>query len=264
MGYAELGTFDWYRAAIGLLITEIANLPAHYADEYADVDTDTLTRRTSFSGGSGVLPSGVVPPAWALYAGLAFNALAVILTAWFIAAGTLSWHVAWIVGLGLLGGWFYSMSPLALERRGLGELTNALLGSILMPLMGYTVQTGAPSVSAVLALVPIFCIVMVGLLGVHWADRPADAAVGKRSLPVIAGERTRYLHYAFTALAYLTTIGLTGSVLPHQVTAAFLLTLPVSAWAVFTFGRQHSPLPSSLAMMVTLCATTAGWILAAG
>lgn len=52
---------QWGPAALGLLITEITNLVAHYAGEYADVDIDLLTRRTIFSGGSGVLPSVVAP-----------------------------------------------------------------------------------------------------------------------------------------------------------------------------------------------------------
>ena len=40
MGYAQQGAVDWKKAVIGLVITELANLVAHYTDEYADVDTD--------------------------------------------------------------------------------------------------------------------------------------------------------------------------------------------------------------------------------
>jgi 1,4-dihydroxy-2-naphthoate octaprenyltransferase len=58
MGYGQHGVFDWGLFGLGLLITELTNLVAHYADEYGDVDTDSLTRRTVFSGGSGVLPAG--------------------------------------------------------------------------------------------------------------------------------------------------------------------------------------------------------------
>lgn len=264
MAYAQQGSIHWRRAVIGLLITVVANLMAHYADEYADVDTDSLTRRTLFAGGSGVLPAGTVPPAWAKRTALIMAGLAVGLTVWFVATGTLTWHVLWIVGAGLLGGWVYSMPPLALERRGLGELDNALLGAVLMPLMGYTVQTGRPSLTAVVALVPIFCIVMVGLLGVHWADRRADKAVGKRSLVVLLGERTRQLHWSFAALAYVSALVLTGWILPRQVSVAILLTLPVSGWAVLTFTRQDSPAPSSLAMASVIAAASVGWVMAAG
>ena len=264
MAYGHSGSFDWGRAAAGFLVTELANLLASYADEYADVDTDALTRRTWFSGGSGVLPAGLVPVRWALWGALVSGALAVAFTTLFILNGVLSPHTAWIVGLGLLGGWFYSMPSLCLERRGLGELDNALLGGLLMPLMGYTVQTGRPTVEAVLALLPIFTMVLVNLLGVHWADREADAAVGKRSLVVIAGERARPLHHALIATSYLLVIALAGWVLPLPVVVALLSTAPVGLWAAWTFGRQSSPVPSAAAMVAAIIAAAVGWIVAAG
>jgi 1,4-dihydroxy-2-naphthoate octaprenyltransferase len=263
MGYAHQGAFDWGRAIAGLLVTTAANLVAHYADEYADVDTDTVTRRSWFSGGSGVLPSGIVPPVWALRMAWAMLTLAALLTFWFVGNGTLTPHVIWIVALGVLGGWFYSMPPVALERRGLGELVNAAIGAFLMPLMGYTVQTGTPSWHAAVALIPIFFIVMAALLAVHWADRQADAAVGKRSLVVVAGRYTPLLYYGSILLAFLSTLLLTGTLLPAPVSAAILFTLPITLWAALRFMRQDSPVPSSLAMAVTIAAAAAGWVLAA-
>ncbi|NDJ33635.1 MAG: hypothetical protein GYB64_03140 [Chloroflexi bacterium] len=46
----------WATAIVLLLTVSI-----HYVNEYADVETDSLTERTPYSGGSGVLPSGAVP-----------------------------------------------------------------------------------------------------------------------------------------------------------------------------------------------------------
>ena len=262
MGYAQEGVFHWGRAAAGLLVTIAANLVAHYADEYADVDTDTVTQRSWFSGGSGVLPAGTVPPVWALRMAWVMLVFAAFLMLWFVGNGTLTPHVIWIVALGVLGGWFYSMPPLALERRGLGELVNAAIGAFLMPLMGYTVQTGAPSWRAVTALIPMFFIVTAALLAVPWADRKADAAVGKRSLVVVAGGYTPLLYYGSILLTFLFTLLLTGTLLPAPVSAAVLLTLPITLWAALRFMRQDSPVPSSLAMAVTIAAAAAGWVIA--
>ncbi len=64
LAYYDLGFLDPFKAFIGLAILVSATLAAHYANEYADVDTDTITRRTWFSGGSGVLPSKMVPKSW--------------------------------------------------------------------------------------------------------------------------------------------------------------------------------------------------------
>jgi 1,4-dihydroxy-2-naphthoate octaprenyltransferase len=263
MGYWQAGSMNWRLFGLGLLITEITNLVAHYADEYADVDTDSLTRRTVFSGGSGVLPAGLLTPAWAIGAALTFAILCASLTAWAVRSGSLPTHVGWIVGIGLVGGWFYSMPPLSLERRGMGEVDNALLGGIFMPLMGFTVQTGQPDWQACLALLPFFFIVMAGLLGAHWPDRAADAAVGRRSLTYRLGDRAPLAHKLFIALAYGLTLLLAGRVLPGPVVTAIFLTLPASLWAALAYGRQESPVPSSLAMAIFIAAGTAGWVFAA-
>jgi 1,4-dihydroxy-2-naphthoate octaprenyltransferase len=106
--------------------------------------------------------------------------------------------------------------------------------------------------------------VLVNLLAVHWADREADAAVGKRSLVVLLGERTRLLHHALIAGSYLLVLALAGWVLPLPVVVALLATAPVSLWAARTFGRQSSPLPSAAAMVAAIIAAAVGWIVAAG
>ncbi len=261
MAYGQHGTFDWGLALAGLLVTEVANVAAHFADEYADLDTDVLTRRTWFSGGSGVLPAGLVPPAWALAAALGCALLAVALAVGLIAAGVLPVAGGWILALGLVGGWFYSMPPLRLERRGLGEPANALIGGLLMPLMGYAVQTGDIAPAAVAALLPMVAIVLANLLAVHWADREADAAVGKQSLVVVAGGRARWLHHGLLAGAYLLVLALTGWLLPLAVTAAMALSLPLTLWAVASFGRQRSPVPGALAMGGALLAAAVGWVI---
>ena len=53
----------------GQLMVTMAQLTAHYANEYADVDADrSVEHRTAFSGGSGVLVDGSLPVRSALWA----------------------------------------------------------------------------------------------------------------------------------------------------------------------------------------------------
>lgn len=262
MGAHTAGAVDWTRAAAGLVVLLAANLCAHFADEYADRDTDALSERTWFSGGSGVLPAGLVAPTFALRAALAAGACALLAGAAFAATGWLSLSALGIAWLGLIGGWCYSMPPFALERRGWGELTNAALGALLIPLLGFTTQHGAPTLNAVLALTPVFTITLVNLLGVHWADRHADAAVGKRTLAVILGRRTVHLHRALVVLTYGLTGLLAGAVLPASVVIAIMLTLPLSVWATATFARRERDGTSSIAMGALMLAACVGWQLA--
>lgn len=262
MAYGERGVLHWGRAGLSLVILLAATTMAHYADEYADRDTDALTRRTLCSGGSGVLPAGLVPPAWALIAAAVCALLAALLTVASVAAGWLPWAMIPLVGLGMAGGWVYSMPPLALERHGWGEIDNALLGGILMPLSGYIGQTGALSLRTLGALVPITLAVFVNLLSVHWADRAADGAVGRRSIPVLWGTRTRALYLITTILIFVLVLAGTGTWLPLPVVVASWCTLPIGVWAAARFARDPSPLPGSILMMALFLAQTIGWVIA--
>lgn len=262
MGAHGVGSVQWPPAAAGLVAMLAANLCAHFADEYADRDTDALSQRTWFSGGSGVLPAGLVAPVFALRATLIAAACALLAGALFTTLGWLSPAAFGIILLGLLGGWCYSMPPLALERRGLGEVTNATLGALLIPLLGFAAQRGAITLNAVLGLLPVFTITVANLLGVHWADRRADAAVEKRSLVVMLGARVLHLHRLLIALTYVLTWALASGVLPPSVVIAITLTLPVSLWATATFTRRERDGASSVAMVALMLAACVGWRLA--
>ncbi len=262
MGIWHAGAARWTSATAGLIALLAANLCAHFADEYADRDTDALSRRTWFSGGSGVLPAGIVEPRFALHAAWVAAAGALLAGAVFCALGLLSPAAFGIIALGLAGGWCYSMPPLVLERRGLGEVTNAALGALLIPLLGFTTQQGVPTLEATAALAPVFCITMVNLLGVHWADRHADAAVGKRTLVVLLGARALWVHRALVVLTYALAWLLAGSALPPRVAVAITLSLPISLWATARFTRHEQDGASSAAMVALILAACVGWHLA--
>lgn len=239
-----------------------ANLCAHYADEYADRDVDALSQRTWFSGGSGVLPAGSVTPALALRAAAVSGLIAIGAAALFGAMGVLTPAALAIAALGLIGSWCYSMPPLALERRGLGEITNTALGALLIPLLGFASQTGAPTADAVLALLPVCAITLANLLGVHWADRRPDAAVGKRTLVIQLGARVRSVHGLLIGLTFGLTWLLSGAVLPPIVAFAITLSMPIGLWAALTFTRAERHGASSIAMVALMAAACAGWLLA--
>ena len=258
MAYHNLGTIKLLPAFVGLLILLMATMMAHYANEYADVDTDTLTRRTWFSGGSGVLPSGIIPSRWALWAAVILAILTIIVTVLSFSGGLLSSQGVIIVFLGMLGGWFYSMSPLQLERTIWGEIDNALLGGYLMPLIAYIPQIGGAGLNIFLILTPIFLAVLVNLLGVHCADREADATVGKNTLVVRLSSRVRMVHFTLTGLIYIFTIAL-FPIIPWQVVMAILLTIPLAIWAYLSFER--SPTSSSFLMSAVMIFAAVGWIL---
>ncbi|WJI10409.1 prenyltransferase [Methanobacterium sp. CWC-01] len=259
IAYHDQGTIHIVPALVGLLILVLATLMAHYANEYADVDTDTITRRTRYSGGSGVLPSGIIPPSWAFWSAVILAIMTLIFTFSSFLWGLISSQVVVIVLVGMWGGWFYSMPPLQLERTMWGELDNALLGGYLMPLIAYIPQVGVAEPEMFLILTPIFLAVLVNLLGVHWLDREADGQVGKNTLVVRLAGRVPLIHLLLTVLMYLVTLSF-WTLIPWQVIVAILLTIPLAVWANLRF--KQSPQYSSILMSAVMIFAGVGWIIA--
>ena len=259
MGYAARGRIDWPAALAGLIVTLLVNVMSHYADDYADQDTDAITRRAAFSGGSGVLQSGVISPVWGLRMAWIFAAMAATGCIAFVALGVLPAICLAILIPAGAGAWFYSMPPISLERHGLGELDNAIVGALLTPMMACASQTGEVHAALGLTLLPVFAIAMVGLLGAHWPDREADAAVGRRNLTIRLGKRVRWLHAGLVAMAYALPLAMAGTLMPWPAVVAILLTLPLSVWASWSFVRGKAAALSSYAMMFFIAAATVGW-----
>ncbi len=260
MAFWSMEYFPLESGAAGLLIMVASIIMGHYANEYADFETDSITRRTAFSGGSGVLPSGIIPRRWALYAALVFLLIALALTVLFYSLGLISWGVVALVTAGLPLGWFYSMPPLRLERTWAGELDNAILGTMMM-LMGYVAAAGHFDIYALGLSVPIFLAVLFNLLGVHYADRAADEMVGKRTMAVVLGPRTNRLFIVLTAIMCASLIPL-FFVFPISVAVACLATIPVAIWAVLGFYRSGGPHYGSILMGSLFIFAAIGFILA--
>lgn len=244
----------------GLLALLPVAASVHYVNEFADHETDRLTERTLFSGGSGALAATGLDRELALRAAIATLGVGTVLTAGLLFAGLLS---AWMVGLlsliALLG-WQYSVGPLALSRRGLGEVDNALLGGLLLPHYG-AAALAPPSLAVCYAVVPFTLLVFCNLLATQWPDRHADAKVGKRTLPTRWSPRRLRRVYLLTALlAFASLVALTGSVLPPLVATAGFLALPFLLWGAATFTRDEWPFPTVAGMVVLAVAQLAAWV----
>jgi 1,4-dihydroxy-2-naphthoate octaprenyltransferase len=176
------------------------------------------------------------------------------------AAGLLSGAALGVLAAGAFFGWMYSLKPLALGWRGLGELDNAVLGGILLPLYGYVVQSGKIEGWVILACVPFGALVFINLLATTWPDREADSLVGKRTLATRWSERRLRLTYWLGALSIFVALFLLyGWVLPPVVVWSSLIALPIVLWGALAYTHQHSPFPTVLAMVFMLGMQIAAW-----
>lgn len=245
-------------ALVGALALLPVSVAIHYANEYADVETDALTERTPFSGGSGALETTRLPTAFLRRATI--GATVVSGCSLVLAAPTLPPDAVGVLVAILLAGLGYSLPPVALIRRGLGEFVNAVLGGLLLPLYGVAV-VATPTAVAGLAVVPFALVVGCNLFATHWPDREADATVGKRTLVVRWSPRRirrAYAVLALTAVAVTVSLWLANAV-PTVVAAATLAPISLLAWGWTTLTRRHNPFPSVLAMVVLAVSSTVAW-----
>ena len=169
-----------------------------------------------------------------------------------------------LVGI-LVVGWQYSVGPLRLAWNGLGEVTNAALGGVALPLYGFAVVAGAVDARAALATVPFALVVFVNLLETQWPDRRADAAVGKDTLATRWSARRLRAAYGLASLAAAgATVALAGGVLPVPVAAGSLVPMIGLVPGAYRFTRRETPLPAVMTMVAVAAATTVGWAVAAG
>jgi 1,4-dihydroxy-2-naphthoate octaprenyltransferase len=261
--YALENDFSLGQALWAFAVTLPLTVSIHYANEYADVETDALTERTSFSGGSGVLPAGIVSRMAVLRWAVGLLLLSMLLQGAGWAGGALSWQsgVVWLAIAA--GGWAYSMPPVALSWRGWGELDNALLGGVIMPVYGYLSQSTAVPLNFYLSCLPFTIIVFVNLLATTWPDRLADAAVGKFTLVTRLRRRTlRGLFLGLCVAAYGLLAALLWVEVPAAVVVGGMLALPFSGWAWLRYTKQESPAPAVGAMVIMMVGTLGGWVVA--
>jgi len=247
------------RVVLGAVPLLAVSASIHYANEYADHETDALIDRTPFSGGSGALVETDVPLGFVLR--LALGALVAGLlaaTALALAGGLETSALAVLVGATATG-WQYSVGPLRLAWRGWGELTNAALGGLALPVYGAAVVEG-PLVTVTLASLPFAFLVLLNLFATQWPDRQADAAVGKRTLAVRWSARR--LRLAYTAVALLaggSLLALHPAVVPTAVALAGLPAAPLVVWGAYGYTRRELLWPSVTAMVGLAGLQFAAW-----
>lgn len=244
---------------VGVLALLAVATSVHYANEFVDVETDRRTTRTPFSGGSGALEQAGIGRdllARAMAVTLLVGTLVAIAGA---VSGTLSGPAVGLLAVVALAGLAYSLPPTALVRRGAGEVVNALLGGLLLPLYGVAV-VATPQPADAVALLPFVCLVGCNLLATHWPDRDADASVGKRTLAVRwAPSRLRRTYWTLAAVATGVTVLLVGTAIPRPVGAAQAATVPLLLWGGIVLTRQRSPFPAVAAMVTYAVVTTGAW-----
>lgn len=162
---------------------------------------DTQTKRTKMSGGSGVLPDGLLAPSQVYRAGLAALAAGAAIGAYFVVTDGLV--IAVILAFAVLSIYFYSGR---IVDWGLGEIFVGIKGAMIV-LGTYYIQTQAITAGAVAAGISAGILSALVLFVVSFPDYRADGQAGRKNTVVWLGpRRASRLFWPVTGLFYLTII----------------------------------------------------------
>jgi len=219
--------FFWGQIAIGAM-----QLMTHYSNDYFDLEADRANQTPStFSGGSRILAAGELP-AWAgLAAALFWGAVALIATFVLTFDGRSGPLTLPLLLLSLFLSWSYSAPPMRLHSRGLGELTVAIVVGLLVPMVGFYLQTGHLTALPFLVGLPLCALQFATIVGINFPDAEGDRAAGKDTLVIRLGPSAAArvfiggLMVAYTLLLIGVLIGL-----PPLVAVIGALTSPIALW----------------------------------
>ena len=144
---------------------------------------DTETKRTKFSGGTGVLPEGLLQPAEVYRAGMAFLILGAIIGGYFIFFNGVT--IAIILAFAIISIYFYSTK---IVNSGLGEVFVAIKGTMIV-LGTYFVQTSQIVIEPILGGMILGVLSSMVLFVNSFPDFEADRAGGRKSLVIMLGKK---------------------------------------------------------------------------
>ncbi|WP_448610307.1 1,4-dihydroxy-2-naphthoate polyprenyltransferase [Geodermatophilus sp. URMC 60] len=236
VGTGAAAALDGFRpvpALLALLVALALQVAVNYANDYSDGTRGTDAVRV---GPVRLVGSGAATPRQVLVAALASFAVAGL--AGLVLAALSSW---WLVAVGavcIAAAWTYTGGPLPYGYRALGEVFVFVFFGLVAVVGTTFVQTGSVDGLAVAAAVPIGLLSVALLVVNNLRDIEGDAAVGKRTLAVLLGDRGTRVAFALlpaVAFAVVVAIGVTRPWALLALLAAPLAVPPVRT--VLSGGR---------------------------
>ena len=179
---------------------------------------DTKTKRTKMSGGTGVLPEGLLKPSSVYRAGIMFLFIGSLIGAYFVITDGIL--IAIILGFAILSVYFYSTK---IVDSGLGEFFVAVKGSMIV-IGTFFIQSGQINVESILGGIIVGSLSALVLFIASFPDHDADKSKGRKTLVIAVGkEKASKLFWIFPLISYSVIIlGISSSLFPLSSLISFL------------------------------------------
>jgi 1,4-dihydroxy-2-naphthoate octaprenyltransferase len=205
---------------------------------------DTTTHRTKMSGGSGVLPEGLLKPAQVYAAGIAFLIIGTAIGIYFIATDGIV--IGIILAFAVISIYFYSTK---IVDWGLAEVFVAIKGSMIV--MGtYFVQTSQITEQSVLGGIVIGVLSSLVLFITSFPDHDADKAKGRKTLVISLGmQKACSILWIFPAITYgITIIAVVFEIFP-VFCLIILSTVPLIIKSGYRLKQNYDKLTNLIPVM---------------
>ncbi len=258
---------EWPAALLTLIGAVVVHAGANVLNDYYDAvngtDEFNLERLYPYTGGSRFIQNGVLSRSQTARFATLLLGVGMVIGLVLIEHSGMGLFTMGLTGM--LIAWAYSARPLALNNRGLGEVSIALAFGLLIVAGSDYVQRGSFDPFPWLVAVPYGLLTSSLLFINQFPDRLADEAVGKRHLVARLGpQRARWLYLLLVIAAngYLVVMVMAGVFTPW-VLPALVAAVPGGTAAVHLLRFAGQPARLKTAIRLTILSVLAHGVLLA-
>lgn len=196
----------WHTSQIDILhaIMTLGGVMALHAsvdllNDYSDYKRgiDTQTQRTKMSGGTGVLPEGLLQPNQVYRAGIAFLIIGALIGSYFVIVDGII--IGILLTFAVLSIYFYSTK---IVDSGLAEIFVAIKGTVIV-LGTYFIQTSEITTTPIMGGIFVGILSSLVLFITSFPDHDADKSKGRKTLVIVLGkQKAASMFWIFPIIAY--------------------------------------------------------------
>ncbi|NIP61577.1 MAG: prenyltransferase [Nitrosopumilaceae archaeon] len=208
---------------------------------------DTRTKRTKFSGGTGVLPEGLLNPFSVYKAGMIFLIIGSVIGVYLVLVNGLV--IAVLLTFAIVSIYFYSTK---IVDSGLAEVFVTIKGIVIV-LGTYYIQAGLLTTSSLLAGVSVGVLSSFVLFITSFPDYDADKSRGRKTLIIVLGRKlSTNIYWIFPIINYcIIVLGIMTQNFPNLSIITFA-TIPILIHA----GKELKSGYNNLEKLTTIMKST--------
>ena len=243
------GSIDIFQAILTMRGVIALHASVALLNDYWDFKRgiDTKTKRTSMSGGTGVLPDGLLKPKSVYNAGILFLVIGGLIGGYFVVLHGVVIGV--ILTFAIISIYFYSTK---IVNWGLAEIFVAIKGTLIV--MGtYYIQNSDLTDISIMSGIVVGSLSSLVLFVTSFPDHDADKEKGRRTLVILLGRKNATsIYYIFPIVSYGVII---GCVIMSMIPVFCLISLVAIPVAINSIKKLKSSISSEEKIIPAMSST---------